>query len=285
MSHSSLNRIGNHVYWLPSDSATDRPVLGVIVGTRDTLLVDAGNSPAHVQLLRDALAEANLAQPTLLALTHWHWDHVFGMGALDLPTFASHETRRIVSQMAQLDWSDAALDERVADGSEIAFCRDMIKLELLDRSDLVIRPPNITFTDAVDIDLGGVSVHIAHIGGDHAPDSCIVYIPEDKVIFLSDCLYPAIYAPQRYYTTTRLFPLIDQLLSYDADFYLTGHDEAPLPREEILGWTNSLKIAGEIVERLGNDREAMVAEIQRTAGLLPDEDPGEFADWFLVGKR
>jgi len=284
MSSVILNRIGNHIAWLPSDHSTDRPVLGVISGKRDTLLVDAGNSPAHVRLLRQALAQAHIAPPTLLVLTHWHWDHVFGSGALDLPTFASHETRRVVAEMAQQDWSDAALDARVENGSEIAFGRDMIKAELPDRTGLVICPPTIAFTDTVDVDLGGVTAQITHVGGDHASDSSIVYIPEDKVVFLSDCLYPAIYAPERYYTPTHLFPLIDQLLSYDADIYLTGHQDAPLSRAEIIEWTTLLKTTSQIVDRLKDDRAAIVDELRRSAKLLPDDDPGELADLFLVGR-
>ncbi|GAB4428720.1 MAG: hypothetical protein Fur0044_26540 [Anaerolineae bacterium] len=46
-----LQKLNRHVYWLPPDDRTDRPILGAITGERATLLVDAGNSPAHAQLL------------------------------------------------------------------------------------------------------------------------------------------------------------------------------------------------------------------------------------------
>jgi hypothetical protein len=35
-----LNQISPRVHWLSPDSATDRPVLGAVVGSRATLLVD-----------------------------------------------------------------------------------------------------------------------------------------------------------------------------------------------------------------------------------------------------
>src|SRR4051794_30435918 len=191
------------------DSTTDRPVLGAITGAYGTLLVDAGNSPAHAELLLEAVEDVDATPPAYVALTHWHWDHVFGTSALVLPTFACTETRQVVAEMARLDWSDAALDRRVADGTEIAFCADMIKAELPERTGLSLRVPDIVFDDQVTVDLGGITCQLVHVGGDHASDSCVVYVPEERIMFLGDCLYPAIYTPVRQYTVARLFPLID----------------------------------------------------------------------------
>jgi glyoxylase-like metal-dependent hydrolase (beta-lactamase superfamily II) len=111
MSGHQLNQLAPHVYWLSPDSTTDRPILGAIVGSRGTLLVDAGNSPTHVQSLLDELSKRGLPAPTFCMLMHWHWDHVFGASALDVPVFAHVETRRIITVMAGLDWSDAALGD------------------------------------------------------------------------------------------------------------------------------------------------------------------------------
>ena len=223
MIQHTFNPISPHVYWLSPDSTTDRPTLGVVAGSRGSLLVDAGNSVAHAHVLLHEIERRNLATPKFLMLTHWHWDHVFGATALWLPAFAYIETQRVVRVMAQLDWGDAALDQRVADGIEIAFCHDMLKAELPDRSNLVIRPPDIAFDARVEIDLGGVTCHIAHVGGDHAPDASIVYIPEDKIMFVSDCLGDDLYHGPRRCTTTNLFALLDRLLAYDVAYYLDGH--------------------------------------------------------------
>ena len=113
----------------------------MVVGRRRTLVVDAGASPAHAEALLQEIARAGLDAPTLLAITHWHWDHVFGMATLNLLSLAHTETRRMLTTMAQWDWSDEALDRRVEEGVEIAFCRDMMKKELPDRSALVLEAP------------------------------------------------------------------------------------------------------------------------------------------------
>lgn len=173
MSPSNLNPISPNVYWLSPDDRTDRPILGAIAGEYRTLIVDAGNSPAHANLFLSELATLDLVPPAFLALTHWHWDHVFGTSAINLPTFAHTETKRIVAEMSRLDWSDEALDRRVEEGVEIEFCRDMIKAELPDRTRLRIKPPDIAFTTRIELDLGGVTCHIVHVGGDHTADSSI----------------------------------------------------------------------------------------------------------------
>jgi len=72
MTFLQLNQIAPHVYWLAPDDTADRPLLGLIAGTRGTLVVDAGNSPAHAQVLFAALAQRNLPVPTFALLTHWH---------------------------------------------------------------------------------------------------------------------------------------------------------------------------------------------------------------------
>ena len=64
MSNHHFNQITPHVYWLSPDSTTDRPILGAIVGSRGTLLVDVGNSPAHVQIVLGELAKRQLPAPT-----------------------------------------------------------------------------------------------------------------------------------------------------------------------------------------------------------------------------
>ena len=130
MDPCTLSQISPHVYWFSPDSRTDRPSLAAVAGARHTLMLDAGNSPAHAAEFLAALDAAGVRRPDSVVLTHWHWVHVFGADYLGLPVFAHRETARNIAVQAAYNWSDAALDERVAAGLEIAFCRDMLKLLL-----------------------------------------------------------------------------------------------------------------------------------------------------------
>jgi glyoxylase-like metal-dependent hydrolase (beta-lactamase superfamily II) len=284
MTSLTLNQLSGHVYWLPPDSTTDRPVLGAIVGERGALLVDAGNSEAHAQIFLKELARLKI-EPIYLVLTHWHWDHVFGTAAFrDLPMFAHIETKRVVTEMAGLDWRDEALDQRVAQGREIAFCRNMIKLELPVRDQLEIVPPDIAFTDQLSIDLGGVTCQIVHVGGDHAADAAVVFIPEDKVIFVADCLAHDIYDGDAY-TTAKLFPLIDRLLAFEADYYLFGHGSEPMPRAELIEMTTEMRQIGQLADRIGPDQAALTAAVLGDSQAEPNEDQLFFIETFIAGLK
>ena len=79
---TGLQRISKHVWIFPMDSPKDRPNLGYILGETSALAVDAGHSSSHVQDFYDALTKKGLPLPDLTVITHWHWDHTFGMHAV-----------------------------------------------------------------------------------------------------------------------------------------------------------------------------------------------------------
>lgn len=279
-----LQRLSDRIYWLPPDERTDRPVLGVICGEKHSLIVDAGNSVTHAEILLREISRHNLVPPQFVALTHWHWDHVFGNEAFNVPIIAHYETLSQVAKMARLDWSDAALDARVKAGEEIEFCRDMIKVEFpeSDRSRIVIKVPEITFYTQLNVDLGGVTAQIIHVGGDHSADSTVIFVPEERVVFLGDCTGSGVYDTWQY-TTRRFFPLLDRLLDFDAQWYFHGHDAEPESAAAFRTYVERTKLIGATAEQFGHQREAIIAELDRILGEPHSNWDLEDLDAFLRG--
>jgi glyoxylase-like metal-dependent hydrolase (beta-lactamase superfamily II) len=257
----------------------------VISGSHGSLIVDAGNSPTHAQILLNKIKHHDLPAPSYLMLTHWHWDHIFGASRFSLPTFAHHETVRIMGRMAQFDWSDAALDQRVKDGLEIEFCRDMLKAELPDRSNLVICQPEIAIDEQVTLHLGDITCQLIHVGGDHAHDSMVAYVPEDGIMFLGDCIYDDLHHGPRRITTAKLLPLYERLLAYNVDYYLPSHHTEPLSRQALAEEYALMTKIGKTVERFGEKREAILAALPEVLGSPLEEDHIEVAEAFLAGLR
>ena len=56
-----------------------------------------------------------------------------------------------------------------------------------------IIPPTLTFQDQIELDLGEVTCVLKHVGGDHAHDSVVIYVKEEKILFLGDCIYADIF--------------------------------------------------------------------------------------------
>jgi glyoxylase-like metal-dependent hydrolase (beta-lactamase superfamily II) len=264
---------------------TDRPTLGVVVGERGALVIEAGNSAAHVRVLVTELERHGLPTPSFVALTHWHWDHIFGGPAFAAPLIAGVETQRIVRQLASFDWSDAALDERVADGREIAFCRDMLKLELPNPMERIVRVPEIGFADELIVDLGDTHCRLAALGGDHSPDGILVHVPQERVAFIGDAIYDDLYHRPNRLTTAGLFPLLDRLLALDVDHYIAGHHPQPIGRAELEAEASAMRHVGRLVEHYGDQREAIMAALPTVIEAPIDERHIELVDAFLAGLR
>lgn len=226
---SARTRIADHVYWLPPGSP-DRPSLCAVTGERGTIWLDAGSSAAHVQQFSRSLAEQGVARPSHVVLTHSHWDHVFGAAELGAHVVAHRRTAAYLEQLAETDWSDEALDRRVALGESSQQHAEHVKEELPTPRDVSIAPADIVFDEGLDLELGGVQVQVRHVGGDHADDSTVIFVEPDGVLFLGDCLYQA---PSGGYTAERLLPLVEAIRGFEATLFVEGHTETVLSPAEL----------------------------------------------------
>lgn len=273
MSSSQVYPLTEHIYGMKA-GPPDRPSLCAVVGAKRTVMLDSGASDSHAQAFLDGLASYGVRPPDFIVLTHWHWDHVFGAAAVGVPIIAQRMTAAQLTRMADLAWDDAALDTRVASGDEIAFCADNIKLELPEPRKIRIAAAEIIFDEALDLDLGGVRCLIRHVGGDHAADACVVHIPEDRLLFLSDCLYDDIYAPTRHHTAAKALPLIDRLLGFEADKLIEGHNPVVTERARFIEITAKMRQAAALVTEYQGDAAAV-----RLA--LPDVSTDEDLDYYI----
>ncbi len=252
VTRSRLERASEHVWWFTPDDRTDRPALAAVAGAEATVLLDVGASPRHTAGFLAALEPLGLPPLRAAVLTHWHWDHSFGGAALDVPIVAHRQTARELARQAAYDWSDGALAERVRSGEEIAFCAEMIPLELPDRSALVIVEPQIVFDERLELRLGGVTCHVELVGGDHAADSVVVYVAEDGLLFLGDCLYQRLHAAEPHLTIARTRALVGRIRAFDAVRAIEGHGEAVLDAAALAASLDGLDEAIELVEREGS---------------------------------
>jgi glyoxylase-like metal-dependent hydrolase (beta-lactamase superfamily II) len=278
-----LKKITNKVHYMPHYPETDRPALGLICGDNFSLVVDSGNSPAHASDFLELVKSMDTSPLKFVVITHWHWDHIFGIKTMDLLTISTDETKKKLAYLKTLKWDDASLDARVETGEEIEFCRDMIKLEMPTRDSLELKTPDITFENRMEIDLGGVTCVVEHVGGVHAQDSAVIYIPEEKVMFLGDCIYQDFYSGEWSYDKNELIILLDKIKKYDVNCYVTGHQE-PKTHEEMWNFLDDLLNIGEIVDTLVSLDEA-VTRFNAVRQIKPNEEQLGFIQNFVNGNR
>jgi glyoxylase-like metal-dependent hydrolase (beta-lactamase superfamily II) len=253
----------------------------VVAGERRTLMLDAGSSEAHARLVLDGLEGEGVARPSAVVLTHSHWDHVFGAAALHAEVIAHTLTSEALDELAATDWSNEALDRRVADGLVSAQHAANVKEELPAPREVRIAPADIVFRDGLDIELGGASVRVRHVGGDHAADSCVMFVEPDRVLFLGDCLYDS---PDGRYTPERALPLLDAVLDFGAELYVEGHSETVIPSTELEALADKLRLAEKLVrESATRDEVSVLAQVREQATEEPDEDLASFVRAFIAG--
>ncbi|WP_028391348.1 MBL fold metallo-hydrolase [Bacillus cihuensis] len=268
----TLVKISERFFYLTPVQKTDRPVLAAVVGDDHTLLIDAGNSVNHTKLFREQLAK-HAVKGDYLVLTHSDWDHVFGLSEIKVPVIAQQKTAEKLKHMQTLSWEDSFLDERVEAGIEIPFCADAIKLELGNERAIVLSLPQIIFNKTLQINLGGVTCMIEHVGGDHAEDSTIIYLPEEKILFLGDCLYANLYAEKWNYTVEKSLQLIQKLESFEAETVFLSHHQSPLTKDEFQKQLSFMKLSAQLTKKHEGNKENIEQELaQLLARVLTDEE-------------
>ncbi len=279
----SINKIGNSFWYITPISETDRPILGMVVGNNKTLMIDAGNSEEHANYFMKETLKGEVPHPDLVVLTHWHWDHIFGLSALPhTVSIASAKTKKELEKLIPLSWSDEALDERVREGTEIEFCSRAIKNEYMDHRDITIVLPDVTFEKQVEIDLGGITCIVQHVGGDHAADSVIVYIKEEKILFLGDCIYPDIFSEKENYTIKTTLALLDELETFDADTYIPSH-QRPITKWEFNQETAKLRAIAKYTDICGGNKQKIIEEYEKHVKRELTDDERETINNFVNG--
>ena len=221
--HMKLNRLTERIWVFPFEQERDRPNLSYIRGDRWSLAVDAGHSEAHTQEFYRALEEAGLPLPSLTAITHWHWDHTFGMHAVHGLCVANEKTNAYLK---------AILDKIEREGVEAFFSFDeSIRREYAGNRPVIVTLADLVFFGEMLLDLGNCPVRLFQVEAPHTDDSTLIQVVDDKVLFLGD-------APCGAFPTWEKDPALckkfmDTVAAVDADVCLESH-WTPLTKKETL---------------------------------------------------
>ena len=143
--------------------------LGLVVGTDAALLVDTGSSPVQGRAVRESVARVTDRPLVAVVLTHWHFDHAFGLAAFGDLTTVGHETVRDRLGSPEALAEAARLD---VDAGELGR-------------------PSRELVVATAFDLGGRRVEVAHLGRGHTDGDLVVVVPDAEVVFTGDLVESA----------------------------------------------------------------------------------------------
>ncbi len=144
---------------------------GVVVdGSGAAVMVDTTSTERRNRAVLAEVARVSTGSPRALVNTHHHPDHTYGNGFLPPETLVIGH--------------DRCRDEVLAAGLEATKV-----ITAPDYGDLVLRPPELTFSDRMTLHLDGFPVELRHVGRAHTSNDVVVWLPEQRVLFAGDLAF------------------------------------------------------------------------------------------------
>lgn len=216
-------KISDKIYYLPHYEETDRPTLGYIKGEKYSLMIDAGETSKDVNLYLSELDKLNLPHPDFVSITHWHFDHSYGLSFLDATAIACKNTNDKLKQVNTWKWDEKSMSERVKNFEESKFSQEKRKRDFQDLNSIKVRPADIVFDKHLTLDLGGVTCEMMYVDTSHTHDCVLYFVPEEKVIFVGDAGYTNSPEKGQTYEKDKLQNFITCLESLDFEVLVNGH--------------------------------------------------------------
>ena len=165
----ATQQVAAHVYVIKGF-----PNIGIIVGSKATLVVDTGVGARNGALVaREARRLSTAGQRLYLTTTHFHPEHASGQAGFPPATIVLRNR----AQQQDLDAQGARLMALFA--SHSAQMATLLKGASVGQADLL-------FDRELDVDLGGVHARLLYYGAAHTRGDELIFIPEDGVLLPGD---------------------------------------------------------------------------------------------------
>ena len=173
-----LKKLSEHIWYMPFEQERDRPNLGYVRGKNWSLSIDAGHSAAHTKEFYALLEKEGLPLPSITVFTHWHWDHTFGMHAANGLSIANEKTNGHLAEWKTIIEKNGP--------AEFFALHESIRIEYSKNNEVIVKLADIVYSEEMSLDLGDCTVKVIQSEAPHTDDSTLVYIENDKTLFVGD---------------------------------------------------------------------------------------------------
>lgn len=219
-----LNKLSDRIYYLSTQDDKERPTLGLVSGDQYSLVIDSGNSTQHAKDFLMEIEKLNVPPVKYVVITHGHWDHFLGMNEFDSTVIVNSRTNEMIKEWQNYSFDDNSLQKFVNTKQLGDIFMEVIQNDMPDRDSFKLKSPEIIFENTLTIDLGNKVCLLEKIQSTHTDDSTVIYIPDEKVIFLGDSPYGKTTDSLFHYKQSLLLPMIEDISKFDAEMFLLGHE-------------------------------------------------------------
>src|SRR3954452_16976662 len=195
-------KLSDHVWAIPDFNVGLVPNVGIIVGSKATLVVDTGLGPRNGETIVREMKKVSTNADVYIVLTHYHPEHSLGAGAFK-------GAKLLMTRMQQQDMTE--LGKPIQD----TFAgRSALNAELL--NGVPYPTPDILFDREYRIDLGGVHARLLWRGpaAMHTRGDTMIFVEEDRVLFTGDVVMSQRFlAAQNTSSISTWIATLDELLS------------------------------------------------------------------------
>ena len=166
-------KLADHTWVIPDGNVQLVPNVGIVVGSRATLVIDPGLGRRNGETVLKEVGKVSKNKELFIASTHFHPEHTTGY--LAFPPEAKYVNSTV--QEAEFDQSGMQMVKTFSGRSELSA-------EIL--KDAARRPAAITFDREYTLDLGGVRVRFLVVGPTHTRGDTGFFVEGDNVLFSGD---------------------------------------------------------------------------------------------------
>jgi len=178
--------------------------------------IDAGTRPDFAKGAYEALQAYAPGLPplTTVFVTHAHWDHVGG-----------HSYFRGLNPRPKFYGRANYQEEFEREFSAPEIFGKQFFGERFSAADVLSYKPDTMITDRTDVNIGGSSFELIPVRGGETRDAMLIYLPDEKVMFMGDVIMPYLGAPFAEEGDLQgLLDAIDVVVSRNPQQLLHGHE-------------------------------------------------------------
>ncbi|MBI1810501.1 MAG: MBL fold metallo-hydrolase [Nitrospirae bacterium] len=183
---------------------------GIIIGREGIVVIDTLISAKEARRFIGDIRAISKKPIKYVINTHNHLDHTFGnsefkkLGAVIISQVKDAEKMKKESEATLKNSRVYGLAEKDMKGTKIVY-------------------PELTFTDRMEIDLGGQKVELIYTGSSHTEGSIMIYLPENKILFAGDILFTNYHPYIADGDIESWVKVLDYIMTIDVEKIIPGH--------------------------------------------------------------
>jgi glyoxylase-like metal-dependent hydrolase (beta-lactamase superfamily II) len=165
--------VASGIWVIPDGGVPLVPNIGIVDGTRSTLVVDTGMGPRNGEVVLGHAQRIADGKPLILTITHFHPEHGYGA--------------QVFAPASTIVYNRAQLDELHAKGVPYAeLFRTFGESVAAELEGFEPVEPDVVYDGEADLDLGSRIVQLRTYGRTHTKGDQWVFLPRERILFTGD---------------------------------------------------------------------------------------------------